>query len=463
MPDIKLKGYSGTGNEYPDVPKVWLEAPESTEESRVLEPFTYGEAVSKTVEELDFSNGDMSVKIDEGELVTELTVKQPEDLIPENIPMGKFIAGVGPGTHSGGGSLDELLKYFDAHVDPDKKTITIFGIHYDLIYADTGSYDVEIPNQINGLDVILQATLVRGYTTLQNLFDNSYVKNINIGANVKWNGTTMKYAYANCQNFNSPVTIPNGITDIAYVLHNCRNFNQPLTIPNGVTSVTNAFVNCRNINQQVTIPNSVTNISYLFSGWENFNKPIVLPENATNCYYAFNNCRKFNQPVKLPNAANVVYSLFSQCISFNQPVEIPPKVTNTGYMFSNCWQFNSPVNIPNTVQTTYYMFYNCQNFNQPITITEGTNAIPGMLMNCKNMAQDVVITARNITNVWKFLNGTNTLKRINIFVPAGSNTNTWFAQTSSSYSVLGSAISWITDSANNCRYNSQHNIYVYWV
>lgn len=101
--DAVILNYSQNPVEYQNVPKVWLTHPDSTEEEPVLVPFTYGEAVKKTVEP-DFAAGDMPVEIPEGELVTELTVKKPEELVPENIPEGMYIAGVGPGTFVGGGS-----------------------------------------------------------------------------------------------------------------------------------------------------------------------------------------------------------------------------------------------------------------------------------------------------------------------------------------------------------------------
>ena len=103
MPDIKIKGWSGTEFAYQDVPKIWLNAAESTEESPVLVPYTYGEAVSKTVEP-DFSAGDMAVEIPDGELVTGLTITKPETLIPENIAAGVNIAGV-LGSFSGGAGV----------------------------------------------------------------------------------------------------------------------------------------------------------------------------------------------------------------------------------------------------------------------------------------------------------------------------------------------------------------------
>lgn len=106
MPDIKVKGWSGADFEHKDVPLIWLADPSQEigeleeGETPALIPFTYGQAVSKTVEP-DFSGGDMAVEIPEGELVTGLTITKPSDLVPEKIAEGEYIAGVGPGTFAG--------------------------------------------------------------------------------------------------------------------------------------------------------------------------------------------------------------------------------------------------------------------------------------------------------------------------------------------------------------------------
>lgn len=155
--DAVILNYSQTPVNYEGVPKVWLTHPDSTEEAPVLVPFTYGEAVSKTVEP-DFSGGYMEVPIADGELVTGLTITKPVDLVPEKIAAGEYIAGVGPGTHQGegvGGELDSNIKYFQVAINPDAGTVTIYKILYDLIYEDTGSYDVVIPDTINGCAVTI--------------------------------------------------------------------------------------------------------------------------------------------------------------------------------------------------------------------------------------------------------------------------------------------------------------------
>lgn len=102
MPSVKIKDYTGKPQTY-TTNKIWLESSRSTEENRILEPFTYGEEVSMNVEP-DFSGGDMNVPIGYGKLVTDLTVKRPLDLIASNIREGVDIAGIIGTLAAGGGS-----------------------------------------------------------------------------------------------------------------------------------------------------------------------------------------------------------------------------------------------------------------------------------------------------------------------------------------------------------------------
>lgn len=94
MPDIKVKGYSGTELEYENVEKIWLSSADSTEEAPTLVPYTYGEVVDGMEVELDFSGGDQKLSVPDGMLVKEATVKQPENLVPENIRAGEVVAGI---------------------------------------------------------------------------------------------------------------------------------------------------------------------------------------------------------------------------------------------------------------------------------------------------------------------------------------------------------------------------------
>ena len=99
MADIKLKDFSGETQPYNNVEKIWLESADSTEEFTVLIPFAYGEPISQTVDP-DFSNGNMIVDIPEGQLISELMIRKPVSLIPDNILKDVNVAGI-IGTASG--------------------------------------------------------------------------------------------------------------------------------------------------------------------------------------------------------------------------------------------------------------------------------------------------------------------------------------------------------------------------
>ena len=218
MPDVKVKGYSGAEFGFENVPKVWLAAPESTDDNPVLVPFTYGEALEGVEVFPDFSEGDQTITLPDGYLAKSAVVKQPEALTPENIRKGASVAGVEGsyegdlpdmqsiaveldfsegdieitppedtvfnkisvpkpanllpaniangvdvagvvGTFEGGSSeLEDALRYFQCRIDPVERTITLYSIRYDLIYADTGIYDVTIPNTMCGFQVIISAS-----------------------------------------------------------------------------------------------------------------------------------------------------------------------------------------------------------------------------------------------------------------------------------------------------------------
>lgn len=103
----------------------------------------------------DFSEGDQTFTAPDGYGVKSGVIKKPENLLPENIADGVEVAGV-LGTHKGGGEMDDPnLKYFAYAIDDENKRIILHKVLYEAIYADTGSYDVVVPDQIAGYNVYI--------------------------------------------------------------------------------------------------------------------------------------------------------------------------------------------------------------------------------------------------------------------------------------------------------------------
>ena len=113
-----------------------------------------GEA-EKTVD-LALADGDQVIEADPDTVLTKVTVRKPETLVPENIAKGVVIGGVvGTAATSDFDITDELLKYFTYQIDTENKQIVLNSVLYNKLYADTGSYDVTIPNKIGNYDVVI--------------------------------------------------------------------------------------------------------------------------------------------------------------------------------------------------------------------------------------------------------------------------------------------------------------------
>ena len=115
-----------------------------------------GKGVSKTVE-ADFSEGDQTVTPDVDTLLSEVIVKKPETLVPENIANGVDVAGVVGTLKKGFDTTDPMLKYFTYVVDGENETVTLYSILYANLYADNGSYDVTIPDTLGGYTTVIKS------------------------------------------------------------------------------------------------------------------------------------------------------------------------------------------------------------------------------------------------------------------------------------------------------------------
>jgi len=205
-----------------------------------------GNSQEKTVD-LAMADGNQEVVADEGFLLSKVTVNKPETLLPENIALGVDIGGV-IGTFQGGGMTEEELKHFAYTIYPDNSSILIRNALYSDIYTYTGSYNVVVPDKLGAYDTVL----TNGTSTIGVFSNNSSVKNITIGENVRSQGN-MSGMFYNCQALNSQINIPKDATNMTQTFYNCRAFNKPITMPNSVINITNAFRECRVLNSTVVL------------------------------------------------------------------------------------------------------------------------------------------------------------------------------------------------------------------
>ena len=93
-------------------------------------------------------------------MYSKVTVQKPDTLIPENIVKGVVIAGIEGTNEGGGGSVNlegDFLRYVIYQLDNENMEIVLYKILYDKLYAETGSYDVSIPDKFGSYNVVINA------------------------------------------------------------------------------------------------------------------------------------------------------------------------------------------------------------------------------------------------------------------------------------------------------------------
>lgn len=109
--------------------------------------------------ELTFANDD-TIEVTpstEDKVLSSVTIKKPENLLPENIAKDIEIAGV-VGTYASNVELEgDFLPYVAYNINLDTMELTICAIKFSKLYEDTGSYDVNIPDTFGDFTVIIDS------------------------------------------------------------------------------------------------------------------------------------------------------------------------------------------------------------------------------------------------------------------------------------------------------------------
>lgn len=153
MANVKLKDWDGEDVVYSGIETISVET-----DTGDIEVFTKGEVGEDITADADFSAGDMVLSHDDGKFLRMATVRKPENLVPENILKDVEIAGI-IGTSAGGGGEFEgdIFKYLLCTVDAENMEIIVNRVWYDKLYAETGSYDITIPDTFGSFRVVLNS------------------------------------------------------------------------------------------------------------------------------------------------------------------------------------------------------------------------------------------------------------------------------------------------------------------
>jgi hypothetical protein len=185
----------------------------------------------------------------------------------------------------------------------------------------------------------------------------------------------------------------------------------------------------------------------------------ICGDKVTDMSFTYQYCWNLTTPACGPNVTNMSYT-YHNCSNLTTAI-CGPNVTSMWGTYYNCTNLTTAVCGPN-VTDMRYAYSNCRNLTTAVC---GNNVsyIDNTYRNCTNIRGNAYFYSNNISSVCNCFNGRSTSNRLNIYVHAGSTSNTRLRY-SNALSIFGaSAVTWSTNSTNNCFYNTRRNVYVYYV
>ena len=164
----------------------------------------------------------------------------------------------------------------------------------------------------------------------------------------------------------------------------------------------------------------------------------VAPVSMSNWFY---NARNMTTNIdnfsnlNMDNLINMAYAYYS-CRNLTGTPVCGKNVTDMHYAYAYCYNLTGAPVCGNNVTNMAYAYYNC-----------------------KNLWGDAYVLSPNVTNVASCFYGRNVRKRLNIYVQAGSTTNTVVHYNNMSSLTGGFSIIWTN--AGSYQYNTASNIYIY--
>ena len=246
----------------------------------------------------------------------------------------------------------------------------------------------------------------------------------------------MHYAYYSCRNLTGAPACGNNVTDMVYAYAYCYNLTGAPVCGNNVTNMSHAYYNCNKLTGAPACGNNVTDMAYAYVYCDNLIGAPVCGNNVTNMSRAYYNCYNLTgSPVCGDNVTNMAWA-YVNCFNLTGSPVCGDNVTNMAWAYAYCYNLTGAPVCGNNVTNMAYAYYNC-----------------------KNLWGNAYVLSPNVTNVASCFYGRNVSKRLNIYVQAGSTTNTVVHYNNMSSLTGGFSITWTN--AGSYQYNTASNIYIY--
>ena len=267
-------------------------------------------------------------------------------------------------------------------------------------------------------------TLVNSYTGFE---DSSYSQ----AKNVPWNVQRANIKNVYCNEEVAPSSMGcwfDSCTNL--VSFNSANFNM-----NKVINMISTYRNCINLTGSPVCGDNVLNMSYTYTNCRNLIGSPVCGNNVTSMFQTYYNCINLTGSPVCGNNVTSMYQTYNGCINLTGSPVCGDKVTNMRGTYSNCTNLTGTPICGNNVKNMSSTYYGCT-----------------------NLTSNAYFYSLDVNMVCNCFGHKDISKRLNIYVPSDSTTNTTMHCTNM-YSLVGTTITWTN--AGTYQYSTQYNIYIY--
>ena len=225
-----------------------------------------------------------------------------------------------------------------------------------------------------------------------------------------------------------------------------------------VTTMGQTFKNCKNLTGSPVCGANVTNMSDTYSSCYKLTGSPVCGDNVIIMYYAYSNCRNLTgSPVCGANVTTMYYTYYN-CSNLTGSPACGNKVTTMYYTYYNCSNLTGSPACGANVTNMRGAYSNCSSLTGSPVCGANVTDMTYTYDNCKNLAGNAYFYSSIINNARGCFRNKNNSKRLNIYVPINSTTQTTVLSISN-YSLVNNSIFYTK--AGTYHYNTAYNIYIY--